>query len=80
MVTAVEHRFGPLTPVTIETDNGSRYIVHDTKRFARDIGIAPGLRPPLNVGYERLPVCPTGLHATTPPAARRARSVQLRAN
>ena len=49
MVTAVEHRFGPVNrlPATIEwlTDNGSGYIAHDTKRFARDIGFEPRTTP-----------------------------------
>ena len=49
MVTAVEHRFGPVNrlPETIEwlTDNGSGYIAHETKRFARDIGFEPRTTP-----------------------------------
>jgi putative transposase len=34
-------------PATIEwlTDNGSGYIAHDTKRFARDIGFEPRTTP-----------------------------------
>ena len=49
MVTAVEHRFGRINrlPETIEwlTDNGSGYIAHDTRRFARDIGLEPRTTP-----------------------------------
>jgi putative transposase len=49
MVTAVEHRFGRINrlPQTIEwlTDNGSGYIAHDTKRFAREIGFEPRTTP-----------------------------------
>jgi putative transposase len=49
MVMAVEHRFGQINrlPETIEwlTDNGSGYIAHDTRRFARDMG---NLAPPLS--------------------------------
>ena len=49
MVTAVEHRFGRINrlPETIEwlTDNGSGYIAHDTRRFARDIGFEPRTTP-----------------------------------
>ena len=49
MVTAVEHRFGPVNqlPDTIEwlTDNGSGYIAHETKRFAREIGFEPRTTP-----------------------------------
>lgn len=49
MVAAVEHRFGQANklPHTIEwlTDNGSCYTAHDTRRFARDIGLAPRTTP-----------------------------------
>ena len=49
MVTAVEHRFGRVNrvPETIEwlSDNGSGYIAHETKRFARDIGLEPRTTP-----------------------------------
>ena len=49
MVTAVEHRFGPVNrlPSTIEwlTDNGSGYIAHETRRFAREIGFEPRTTP-----------------------------------
>lgn len=49
MVTAVEHRFGPVNrlPETIEwlTDNGSGYIAHETRRFAREIGFEPRTTP-----------------------------------
>ncbi len=49
MVTAVEHRFGRVNrlPSTIEwlTDNGSGYIAHETKRFAREIGFEPRTTP-----------------------------------
>ena len=45
MTVAVETRFGPVNrlPAVIEwlTDNGSGYIAHDTKRFARDSGFEP---------------------------------------
>jgi putative transposase len=44
-----EHRFGRINrlPETIEwlTDNGSGYIAHATKRFARDIGFTPRTTP-----------------------------------
>ena len=49
MVAAVEHRFGPVNrlPGEIEwlTDNGSCYIARETRRFARDIGLAPCTTP-----------------------------------
>lgn len=49
MVAAVEHRFGKINrlPSTIEwlTDNGSGYIAHDTRRFAREIGLEPRTTP-----------------------------------
>lgn len=49
MVAAVEHRFGPVdkVPETIEwlSDNGSGYIAHETKRFARDMGLEPRTTP-----------------------------------
>ena len=49
MVAAVEHRFGPVDrlPQTIEwlTDNGSRYIATETRRFTREIGLEPRTRP-----------------------------------
>jgi len=49
MVAAVECRFGLVNrlPDTIEwlTDNGSGYIAHDTKRFARAIGFEPRTTP-----------------------------------
>lgn len=49
MVTAVEHRFGPVNrlPSTIEwlTDNGSGYTAHETRRFAREIGFEPRTTP-----------------------------------
>lgn len=49
MVATVEHRFGQMNrlPVTIEwlTDNGSCYTAHDTRRFARDIGLIPRTTP-----------------------------------
>lgn len=49
MVTAVEHRFGPVNrlPHTIEwlTDNGSCFIASDTRSFARDIGLEPLTTP-----------------------------------
>jgi putative transposase len=49
MVATVEHRFGQVNrlPATIEwlTDNGSCYTAHDTRRFARDIGLIPRTTP-----------------------------------
>ena len=49
MVATVEHRFGPVNklPHNIEwlTDNGSCYTAHDTRRFARDIGLIPRTTP-----------------------------------
>lgn len=49
MVTAVEHRFGPVNRLagTIEwlTDNGSGYIAAETRTFARDIGLEPRTTP-----------------------------------
>ena len=49
MITAVEHRFGPVNrlPETIEwlTDNGSGYIAHETRSFARDMGLEPRTTP-----------------------------------
>lgn len=49
MVAAVEHRFGRVNrlPRTVEwlTDNGSGYIAHETRRFARDLGLEPRTTP-----------------------------------
>jgi putative transposase len=49
MVAAVEHRFGRVNrvPRTIEwlTDNGSGYIAHHTRRFARELGLEPRTTP-----------------------------------
>jgi putative transposase len=49
MVATVEHRFGRINklPHAIEwlTDNGSCYTAHDTRRFARDIGLVPRTTP-----------------------------------
>ncbi|GEP07631.1 hypothetical protein MOX02_56690 [Methylobacterium oxalidis] len=49
MVAAVEHRFGPVNqlPSRIEwlTDNGSCYMAHDTRRFARELGLIPKTTP-----------------------------------
>jgi putative transposase len=49
MVAAVEHRFGRVNrlPLEIEwlTDNGSCYLARETRRFARDIGLAPRSTP-----------------------------------
>jgi putative transposase len=49
MVASVEHRFGLVNklPETIEwlTDNGSCYIAHDTKAFAKGIGLEPRTTP-----------------------------------
>ncbi|SCZ13424.1 Integrase core domain-containing protein [Microvirga guangxiensis] len=45
MLSAVEHRFGPVTrlPHTIEwlTDNGSCYVAGPTRSFARELGLEP---------------------------------------
>ena len=50
MVAAVEHRFGRVDrlPGTIEwlSDNGSRYLARETRRFAREIGLVPRTTPP----------------------------------
>ncbi len=49
MVATVEHRFGQVNrlPTRIEwlTDNGSCYTAHDTRRFARNIGLVPRTTP-----------------------------------
>jgi len=49
MTVAVETRFGPVNrlPAVIEwlTDNGSGYIAHETRRFAREIGLEPLTTP-----------------------------------
>jgi putative transposase len=49
MVAAVEHRFGRVNrvPRTIEwlTDNGSGYIAHHTRSFARELGLEPRTTP-----------------------------------
>ena len=49
MVATVEHRFGQVNalPHAIEwlTDNGNCYTAHDTRRFARDIGLIPRTTP-----------------------------------
>jgi putative transposase len=49
MLAAVEHRFGAVArlPQTIEwlTDNGSCYVAHDTRRFARTLGLEPRTTP-----------------------------------
>ncbi len=49
MVAALEHRFGAVDtlPNVIEwlSDNGSCYIARDTRRFARGIGLEPGMTP-----------------------------------
>ena len=49
MVAAVEHRFGSINrlPNTIEwlSDNGSGYIAHETRSFARDLGLEPRTTP-----------------------------------
>ena len=49
MVATVEHRFGQVNrlPRAIEwlTDNGSCYTAHETRRFARDIGLIPRTTP-----------------------------------
>ncbi len=49
IVASVEHRFGLVNklPETIEwlTDNGSCYIAHDTKAFAKGIGLEPRTTP-----------------------------------
>ena len=49
MVAAVEHRFGRIDrlPDTIEwlSDNGSGYIAHETRSFARGLGLEPRTTP-----------------------------------
>lgn len=49
MVAAVEHRFGGVNrvPRTIEwlTDNGPGYVAHETRRFARSLGLEPRTTP-----------------------------------
>jgi putative transposase len=49
MITAVEHRFGRIDqlpqPIEWLTDNGSSYIAHETRRFARQIGLEPVTTP-----------------------------------
>jgi putative transposase len=49
IVATVEHRFGRVNrvPEAIEwlTDNGSCYTAHETRRFARDIGLIPRTTP-----------------------------------
>jgi putative transposase len=49
MVATVEHRFGQVSklPHAIEwlTDNGSCYTAHDTRRFARGMGLIPRTTP-----------------------------------
>ena len=49
MVAAVEHRFGRVNrvprPIEWLTDNGSGYIAHETRRFARDLGLEPRTTP-----------------------------------
>jgi putative transposase len=49
MITAAEHRFGPVNhlPQTIEwlSDNGSGSIAHDTKGLAREMGLEPPTTP-----------------------------------
>jgi putative transposase len=49
MVSAVEHRFGRVnqlpSPIEWLTDNGSCYLARETRRFARDIGLAPRTTP-----------------------------------
>lgn len=49
MVAAVEHRFGRVNrlPRTLEwlSDNGSGHIAHETRRFARDLGLEPRTTP-----------------------------------
>jgi putative transposase len=49
MVATVEHRHGQVNRVTEAidwlTDNGSCYTAHDTRAFARDIGLIPCMTP-----------------------------------
>lgn len=49
MLATVEHRFGRVNrapgPIEWLTDNGSCYTAHDTRRFARDIGLVPRTTP-----------------------------------
>ena len=49
MVAAVEHRFGPANQLPSLTDwltdNGNCYVVRDTRRFARELGLMPETKP-----------------------------------
>lgn len=49
MVATVEHRYGPVNrlpePIEWLSDNGSCYTAHDTRAFARDIGLIPRTTP-----------------------------------
>lgn len=49
MVDAVEQRFGRVNglpqPIEWLSDNGSPYVVRDTRTFARDIGLLPMTTP-----------------------------------
>jgi putative transposase len=49
MLSAVEHRFGPVErlPQTIEwlSDNGSCYVAGSTRSFARELGLEPRTTP-----------------------------------
>jgi putative transposase len=49
MVAAVEHRFGQVNelpePIEWLSDNGSCYVAHETRDFARDIGLEPRTTP-----------------------------------
>ena len=79
MVATVEHRFGQVNalPHAIEwlTDNGSCYTAHDTRRFARDIGLIPRTTPvesPQSNGMAEAfvarssAITPASAHAPTP--------------
>lgn len=48
MLAAVERRFGqaaPARPIEWLTDNGSPYVAHKTRQFARDLGLTPLTTP-----------------------------------
>lgn len=48
MLAAVEQRFGqaePAQPIEWLTDNGSPYVAHQTRQFARELGLTPLTTP-----------------------------------
>ena len=60
MLRSVERRFGdalPASPVEWLTDNGSAYRAHETRAFAREIGLEPkttAVRSPQSNGIAEL--------------------------